>query len=263
MSFLLYDDEFLARGIKGAYTDDTPVALNPVERLLFWLVKAGMAACQIVIFVICKIPLLSSLFETFARSYSRGALGFFLRGAYCSNRLKKMGRNVFLDLGVTIWQPENVEIGDGAHIDTYVTILGGAEGHGSVRIGKYVHVASYCVLSGRGGVTIGDYCAVAAGSKIYSGSNYHTDPDHPDAALVSMSAAAPMRMQYVVEKPVNIEEYAFISLNSVILPGVTVGKATVIGAGSVVNGDIPPFSIAVGSPAKVVKQRPQPGVLKS
>lgn len=261
MSFLLYDDDFIARGIKGAYTDDRPVVLGPLEKLLFWLVKAGIAACQCLIFVICRIPLLSSLFETFARSYTRGALGFFLRGAYYSNRLKKMGRNVFLDLGVTIWQPENVEIGDGAHIDTYVTILGGAEGHGSVRIGKYVHVASYCVLSGRGGVSLGDYCAVAAGSKLYSGSNYHTHPDRPDGPLLSMSAASPLSMQYVQENPVAIGEYSFISLNTVVLPGVTVGKAAVIGAGSVVTGDIPPFTIAVGAPAKVVKQRPRPGVI--
>ncbi len=259
MSFLLYDDDYIARGIKGAYSDDTPPDLRPHERLIFWLVKAGMAVCQAIILAISRIPVLSSLFETFARSYTRGAIGFFLRGAYHKGRLKSMGRNVFLDLGVNIWQPENVEIGDGSHIDTYVTILGGAEGHGSVRIGKYVHVASCCVLSGRGGVSLGDYCAVAAGSRIYSGSNYHTDPANPDAPLLSMSAASPLRMQYVVEEPVSIGEYSFISLNTVVLPGVTVGKAAVVGAGSVVTGDIPPFTIAVGSPARVVKQRPRPG----
>ncbi len=261
MSFLLYDDAVIARGIKGAYSDDGPVALGPLEQLLLGLAKAGMAICQCLIFVICKIPVLASLFETFARVYSRGAAGFFLRGAYYKTRLKRMGRNVFLDVGVTIWQPGNVEIDDGAHLDTYVTVLGGWEGHGWVRVGKYVHVASYCVLSGRGGLSLGDYSMVAAGSKIYSGSNYHTDPAHPDRPLLSMSSAAPQSMQYVVEGPVTIEEYAFISLNTVVLPGVTVGKAAVVGAGSVVNADIPSFTVAVGSPARVVKQRPGPAAV--
>ena len=259
MSFLLYDDAFIARAIKGAYTDDSPVRLGPPGKLLLWLVKAAMAGCQCVIFVICKVPVLASLFETFARVYSRGAMGFFLRGAYHKCRLKRMGRNVFIDVGVTIWEPGNVEIGDNAHLDTYVTVLGGAKGQGSVRIGKHVHITSYCLLSGRGGIRIGDFAGVAAASCIYSVTQYYAHPERPDGPLLSMSAAAPLSMQYVIEEPVNIDEYAFVGVNSVVLPGVNIGRAAVIGAGSIVTTDIPPFSIAVGSPARVVKQRHEPG----
>jgi acetyltransferase-like isoleucine patch superfamily enzyme len=67
---------------------------------------------------------------------------------------------------------------------------------------------------------------------------------------------APQEKQYVKIAPVTIEEYAFIGLNCTILPGVTIGKASVIGAGSVLINTIPPYSIAVGSPAKVIKSRP-------
>lgn len=55
-------------------------------------------------------------------------------------------------------------------------------------------------------------------------------------------------------KDICIEEGAWIGANAIILPGVTVGKNSVIGAGSVVTHDIPPFSIAVGSPARVIKK---------
>jgi len=55
-------------------------------------------------------------------------------------------------------------------------------------------------------------------------------------------------------REVVIEENVYIGSNSVILPGVTIGKNSVIGAGSVVTKDIPPFSLAVGNPARVVKQ---------
>ncbi len=51
-----------------------------------------------------------------------------------------------------------------------------------------------------------------------------------------------------------IKKGAYIGMRSLILPGVTIGEYAIIGAGSVVNKDIPPYSIAVGVPAKVIKQ---------
>jgi acetyltransferase-like isoleucine patch superfamily enzyme len=256
MRSVLYDDEYIIGAIRRDYSGAAEIRPSIRERLFLYVLKFGMAVVYGLVFVVCRIPLLSSIFERFARTYSRGAVGFFLRGAYYKNRLKKMGRNVFIDLGVTIWMPENVEIGDYSHIDTYVTILGGARGHGGVQIGKCVHVVSSSVLSGRGGIHVGDYVSIAAGSKIYSATHYYENPEDRGGKLLSMSAAAPMDMQYVIEKPVVIEEYASIGLNSIVLPGVTIGKAAVIGAGSLVKTDIPPFGVAVGSPAKVIKQRP-------
>lgn len=54
--------------------------------------------------------------------------------------------------------------------------------------------------------------------------------------------------------PISVEEDVWIGTRSVIFPGVTIGKCSVIGSGSVVTKDIPPYSIAVGYPAKVVKK---------
>jgi acetyltransferase-like isoleucine patch superfamily enzyme len=255
---MLYDDEYIARAIRGEYSTELATRLNLSERMMALTLKSGMAVAYAGILILCHIPFLSLLLETFVRTFSRGAVGFFLRGAYYKNRLKRMGKNVFIDVGVTIWTPENVEIDDGAHIDTNVTILGGSRDHGSVQIGKYVHVASNCMIAGRGGIKIGDYAAIAAGSNIYSGSNYYQDPQDKAGRLLSMSGVAPLDMQYVIEEPVIIEEYGFISLNSTVLPGVRVGKAAVVGAHSLVTTDIPPFSVAVGTPAKVIKQRPEP-----
>ena len=53
--------------------------------------------------------------------------------------------------------------------------------------------------------------------------------------------------------PVVIEEKAFIGLNCVVMPGVTIGARSIIGAGSVVTKNIPPDSVAAGSPAKIIK----------
>ena len=60
--------------------------------------------------------------------------------------------------------------------------------------------------------------------------------------------------QPLVSKPVSIGDGCWIGEKVCILPGVTIGKKCVIGAGSVVTKSIPDYSIAVGNPAKVVKQ---------
>ena len=54
--------------------------------------------------------------------------------------------------------------------------------------------------------------------------------------------------------PIKVCENARIGAYSVILPGVTIGRGSIIGTGSIVSEDIPPYSIAIGSPAKVVRQ---------
>ena len=53
--------------------------------------------------------------------------------------------------------------------------------------------------------------------------------------------------------PINIKDGAHIGIGSIIMPGVTIGEGAVIGAGSVVTRDIPPYCVAVGAPAKVIK----------
>lgn len=57
----------------------------------------------------------------------------------------------------------------------------------------------------------------------------------------------------LIYKKVVIEDGAHIGIGAIIMPGVTIGKGAVIGAGAVVTSDIPPYTVAVGAPAKVIK----------
>ncbi len=61
----------------------------------------------------------------------------------------------------------------------------------------------------------------------------------------------------LVLKPVVLEDHSFIGVNSVIMPGVTVGKASVVASGAVVLTNVPPYTMVAGNPAKVVKTFPQ------
>lgn len=191
-------------------------------------------------------------------SYShslRYALGF-ARAGYWSPKVGKMGKGVRIDSGVIIrGNPRNLEIGDFAYIDTSVHL----ELYAPLRIGRYVHLTPNVYIQSGDEVTIGDFACIANNTRIYSSSNTHKAPDGREKdILLSMSSAAPPAVQYVETGPVVIEEYAFVGMNCAILPGVTIGKGAVIGAGSVVAKDIPPYAIAVGIPAKSIRQRTVP-----
>jgi acetyltransferase-like isoleucine patch superfamily enzyme len=70
-----------------------------------------------------------------------------------------------------------------------------------------------------------------------------------------MEIGTPMRKQPHRSAPIAIGDDVWISANVTILKGVTIGSGAVIGAGAVVTHDIPPLAIAVGAPARVIRQR--------
>ena len=87
-------------------------------------------------------------------------------------------------------------------------------------------------------VTIGSRVCINDGATILSASHHIDDP-----AWSSFS------------KPVIIEDYVWIAVGAMVLPGVRIGRGAVVGAGAVVSRDVPPFAVAVGSPARVTEGR--------
>lgn len=145
---------------------------------------------------------------------------------------------------VLMLQPDQIHIAEGARIDSFVDIRGGQ----GVWIGKYVHIANHASLNiGGGELRIGDYAAVAAGSRIVTGSNKMDAP--------SLSAAAPPDMQHVERSFVTMEPYSCLYVNVVVCPGVTIGEGAVILPGAVVTKDVPAWEIWGGMPAKKVGER--------
>lgn len=95
----------------------------------------------------------------------------------------------------------------------------------------------------RGGLEIGSHCMLGGGTTI-SGVNHGYD-----------RSDIPMRNQASSARPVVIEDDVWIGMGVKLLPGIRIGAGSIIGAGSVVTRDIPPRSIAMGLPCKVVRQR--------
>jgi acetyltransferase-like isoleucine patch superfamily enzyme len=98
-------------------------------------------------------------------------------------------------------------------------------------------------INAKAGVQIGNDCLIADGAKIWSINHQFDNPQ----LLISE--------QGYVHGPVEIGDDVWIAANAIILPGVTIGRGAVVGAGSVVTKDVPPFTVVVGVPAKPIKRR--------
>jgi acetyltransferase-like isoleucine patch superfamily enzyme len=178
--------------------------------------------------------------------FAPGPAGFFLRRVYYAKKLKHMGEGVLIDLGVYIQNPKVVSIGDYTLLSNYVTI----EGCNGVTIGKRVHVAAYSLIQGLGTVEIGDYAGIGAGSRIYSGTETFEGGKRMSGPMV------PLEQRNVKLGSVVIGKDAFLGVGTVVMPGVEIGEGAIVGAGALVLKDIPPWTIAVGVPAKPIKTRP-------
>lgn len=111
-------------------------------------------------------------------------------------------------------------------------------GPGILRIGPETAIVGRVTIALHADVSIGSRVVINDGAKLLTGSHNTADPEWKAFA-----------------KPIIIKDYAWIAENSIILPGVTIGRGAVVGAGSVVQTDIPDYSIAFGNPARVYPVR--------
>lgn len=106
-----------------------------------------------------------------------------------------------------------------------------------------------------GDVSIGRYCSLSLNVFVSAGT--HCFDLYPEMFIKDQDLIWINRPELVgrYSKPVKIEDDCWLGINSVILSGSRIGKGAIVGANSVVTNDIPPYSIAVGAPARVIKQR--------
>lgn len=143
-----------------------------------------------------------------------------------------------------ILHPENLRIASTARVDSFCKLECG----GGMDIGEYVHVAAFCHLSiGGGELILEDYSAVASSCLIVTGSNMM------DA--LTLSACAPSDMQRIERSKVVVERFATLFAGVKVAPEVTVHEGAIVGMGSVVLKDIPPWEVWAGTPARFIRKR--------
>jgi maltose O-acetyltransferase len=161
--------------------------------------------------------------------------------------LRGLLRRVFRALAYRIWataQDASIDhlkrnLGScGRNVRIYYPVA--IEAPGAVHVGDDVSIAAFVHIWGAGGVTIGNRVMIAAHSAITSLTHDY------EASVMS---------QTLVAKSVSIEDDVWIGSNAVVLPGVTIGRGAVVGAGAVVINDVEPCTIVVGAPARPVGTR--------
>ena len=199
-----------------------------------------------------------------------GATGRGLRRAWYSRRLRSCGRNLCIDEGVIIDHPEYVSIGDDVWIDRYCILTAGPTSgerriltrhhvksaeppprEGDLEIGDGVHLAPFCVVQAHGGVRIAPRCGFSTGVRLYSCINLATNPHHPGERI----HFGPGSHSAYTIGPIVLEENVGVSVDVLILPGVSIGRASFVDARSIVVGSYGENSRIAGSPASVVRPR--------
>ena len=193
-----------------------------------------------------------------------GLLGALIRNLIYRPFFAKMGFLAFIESGVEIKSASSVELGrrvlihhgvylngwhrdskvclkECAYLDRNVSIT--AHENGYIEIGKLTYVGPSTCIAGPGSVKIGNYCLISSGCGIYGNNHIFEDPN----ILI--------REQGFTNKGITIEDDCWLGTGVKVLDGVTIGKGSVIGASAVVTKDIPPYSVAVGIPARVIAKR--------
>jgi acetyltransferase-like isoleucine patch superfamily enzyme len=139
----------------------------------------------------------------------------------------------FADQFVNRWEKARfLGFGEGSSIYDNALVLG------DVTVGKSTWIGPGCILDGSGGLVIGSHCSVAAGCQIYT----------HDSIEWALSGG---RRPYV-RRPTVIGDACYLAPHVVVAAGVTIGAHCLVGALSLVKGDLPDCSIAAGIPARIV-----------
>jgi acetyltransferase-like isoleucine patch superfamily enzyme len=216
-------------------------------------------------------------------------LGAILRHQVYAKLFRRMGNTSSIEKGVHFYRLKNIELGDNVSISHGCSFISSDNGgriilnsrvrlhdgvriqcsgeqsevllqnqvtldrgvdinsceDGKIKICQETYVAPYTCIAGPGSIHIGEYCMIASHCGIYANNHIFTDRFRP------------IMLQGVTTEGIVIEDDCWLGTGVKVLDGVRIGRGCVIGAGAVVTKNIPPYSIAVGIPAKVIGTRGQ------
>ena len=187
------------------------------------------------------------------------------RVEYYKTKLKFMGENVKIGAGVKIVNPEFISLGNDVEIKDGCTLHARGEGgitlgdnvrvqervyldtervnDGYINIGRGSYIGTGTTLFGHKGLEIGEDCLLAQNITLTPYSHIYDDPER---IIYSQGGHC---------EKVTIGKDCYLGMGVCVMYSGNIGQGSVIGAGSTVVKPIPPYSIAVGSPARVIKNR--------
>jgi acetyltransferase-like isoleucine patch superfamily enzyme len=158
---------------------------------------------------------------------------------------KSIGQNVLISNKTSIYNPQNISIGNNVRIDDYCVVSAGKEG---IEIGNNVHIAVFCSLIGNGKIIFENFSGLSSRVSIYSSTddysgNFLTNP------------TVDKKYTNIISGQVRLGKHVIIGSGSIILPNVNIDDYSSVGALSLINKDVQKFKIVAGTPFKIIKER--------
>jgi len=202
----------------------------------------------------------------FLFSWIPGAPGLILRRIFYPLIIKKVGKGVAFGHHITLRHPHRITIGDNSFVDDYAVLDAKTEEDlgisisgnvivgrntilsckgGTIWLDEYANVSSNCTLLSETKIYIGKYAFLAGHCYLVAGGNHSFDRiDIPIMHQPSMAKGG-----------IIVGDDCWLGASTVLLDGVSLGKGCVIGAGAVVTKSLSSYSVAVGIPARMVRDR--------
>ena len=172
-------------------------------------------------------------------------MAYLTKDALQAMGFKELGDNVKVSDKASIYNPEEIELGDHSRIDDFCVVSG------KVSIGRYCHITPMCLVAGGlPGITLSDFCTLAYGVKIFSQSD-----DYSGNTMVNSLVPKKYKDEYLAE--VLLEKQVIVGAGSIIFPGVTIREGCSVGALTLINESTQPWGIYAGSPARRINDRKQ------
>ena len=193
-----------------------------------------------------------------------GALGLLLRSKLYPLLLGRVGRNVTFGVNVVLRHPHKIRIGDDVVIDDGCCLDAKGTANEGITIGDGVFVGRNTILSCKNGdIIIDDHANIGFNCEIFSGSRVRLGRYALVAAYTYLVGGdhlfdrtdIPVLRQGRAARGIEVDDNVWLGAHVVITDGSRVGRDAIIGAGAVVIGEIAPFHIAAGIPAKSIRDR--------
>jgi galactoside O-acetyltransferase len=156
---------------------------------------------------------------------------------------KKVGKNVLVSKLASIYNHNQIELGDNTRIDDFCVISG------RVVIGRNVHIAVFCnVAGGEPGVYMHDFSGLAYGCQVFAQSDDYS-------GITMTNPTVPDKYKNETKAAVIIGRHCIMGTAVVVYPGVEIAEGTAVGSMSIVNQSTEAWSIYMGIPARRVKSR--------
>lgn len=170
-------------------------------------------------------------------------VSFYERDELKELGLKKIGNNVLISRYAHFYGREDIEIGNNTRIDDFCILSG------HITIGDNVHIAAYSALfSGKYEIKIGDFTAISSRCSVYAESDDYTG--------ISLSGAIrDERFRQTIGGNIILEKHVLIGTGCTVLPGVQIEEGVSVGAMSLINHNLSPWSVYAGIPVRKIGVR--------